>query len=222
MSHAGQPDELLEVLGDELRAVIENAPRLGLRKLLTGSLQDDIHVFLGHGLAQFPVYDEAAAAVQDAAQVVERTVQIDVGDIDMPVLMRYQGLQEALALTAAFGVPAFHQTGGAQHAVDAAGAEGNDILVKHHKGQATVAFQGIVQVKLDDCLLLPVFEPEVTGDQAIVFIDFAIAALPFVVLTGSYAQPLDESRYGDAALLRPVTDEVDNGITGIMGNPGRG
>jgi len=78
---------------------------------------------------QFPVDDETAAAVKDAAQVGERAVQVDVGDIDMPVLMRLQGLHEALSLTAAFGVPAFQQAGGTQHTVDAAGADGDKITV---------------------------------------------------------------------------------------------
>ncbi|MBN1279461.1 MAG: hypothetical protein K9I59_07015 [Chlorobium sp.] len=51
------------------------------------------------------------------------------------------------------------------------------------------------------------------------FIDFAIMVRLLVVLAGSDPQQLDESRCGDTALLRPVPDEVDDGITG---NPGFG
>lgn len=96
-------------------------------------------------------------------RVVEYAVQIDEGDNDMPFFKRFIGLHETLSRTADFGVPAFEQTGGSQHTVDAAGADGDDIAVELHKGLATVALQGIVHVKIDDCLLLPVFKPEITG-----------------------------------------------------------
>jgi hypothetical protein len=68
VSQPGKSDELLEVPGDELWAVVGNDPWLGFRELLAGTLQNDLYVFLGHDLAQFPVDDEAAAAVKDAAQ----------------------------------------------------------------------------------------------------------------------------------------------------------
>ncbi len=56
--------------------------------------------------------------------------------------MRLQGLLEALDLTALFGIPASKQTGSTEHTVNAAGAYGNNILIKHHEGQTTVSSRG--------------------------------------------------------------------------------
>ena len=56
-------------------------------KLLVRSLNDRLDVNLGHGLANLPVDDEAAAAVEEAAKIEERPGNVDVGDIDVPVLV---------------------------------------------------------------------------------------------------------------------------------------
>jgi hypothetical protein len=41
------------------------------------------------------VHDETAVAVEDAAQEEEGPADVEVGDIDVPVLVRPQGLLEA-------------------------------------------------------------------------------------------------------------------------------
>ena len=69
MRHAADPDELLEVLGDELRPVVRNDPGVPAGKPLVRPLNDRLDVDLGHGLADFPVDDEAAAAVEEAAKI---------------------------------------------------------------------------------------------------------------------------------------------------------
>jgi hypothetical protein len=85
--HAADPDELLEVLGDELRPVVRNDPGVHAGKLLARSLNDRLDVDLGHGLADLPVDYEAAAAVEEAAKLEERPGNVDVGDVDVPVLV---------------------------------------------------------------------------------------------------------------------------------------
>jgi len=40
-----------------------------------------------HGLADLPVDDEAAAAVEEAAKIEESPGHVDVGDVDVPVLV---------------------------------------------------------------------------------------------------------------------------------------
>jgi hypothetical protein len=42
------------------------------------------------------VHDVAAVAVEDAAQEEEGPADVEVGDVDVPVLMRPQGLLESL------------------------------------------------------------------------------------------------------------------------------
>ncbi len=77
MRHARDPNELLEVLGDELWAIVRDDSGPRFRVLLLRSLQDDLDVRLGHRLPDIPVHDVPAVAVQDAAQVVERPSEAD-------------------------------------------------------------------------------------------------------------------------------------------------
>jgi hypothetical protein len=60
-----------------------------------GALDDGGHVFFLHFRADFPVDDEAAAAIEDGTQEVEGPGDVEVADIDMPVLVGFQGLHEA-------------------------------------------------------------------------------------------------------------------------------
>src|SRR5262249_32002490 len=59
--HATDPDELLEVPGDELRPVVRDDPRRDAREALAGPLHDLLDVHLGHRLADLPVDDVPAA-----------------------------------------------------------------------------------------------------------------------------------------------------------------
>jgi hypothetical protein len=59
---------------------------------LPASLDDALDVALGHRLADVPVDDSAAASVEEGAQVVEAAGDVDVGDIDVPVLVGLQPL----------------------------------------------------------------------------------------------------------------------------------
>ena len=100
MSHSADPDELLEVLGDELRPVVRDdpGPRIGIP--LAGPLDDRLDLGFGHALADLPVDDEPAAAIEQAAEVEERAGDVDVGDIDVPVLVGPKRLLEAFPLSA--------------------------------------------------------------------------------------------------------------------------
>jgi len=108
-----------------------------------------------------------------------------------------------------------------KNTVNAAGTDGNNISVKHHKGLAPIAFQEVLQMKITNGLLLPVFKPEVAWNLAVMLIGFAVAALPVVILTGSNPEPGNKVRHSDTGLLGPVFDKVDHAIPEVVGNPGR-
>src|SRR6478736_5619503 len=97
MSHSADSDELLEILGDELRPVVRDdpGPRVGIP--LACPLDDRLDLGLRHALADLPVDDEPAAAVEQATEVEERPGDVDVRDVDVPVLVGPKGLLEALA-----------------------------------------------------------------------------------------------------------------------------
>ena len=67
----GDADELFEIAGNELRALIRDDSRFGVGIFFHAALQDDFDVGLDHSLAQFPVYDCARAAVEQRAEVEE-------------------------------------------------------------------------------------------------------------------------------------------------------
>src|SRR5260370_34124723 len=56
MRHARDPNELLEVLGDELRSVVEDDPWPRATIKFLGSIKDDSNVQLGPRVPQIPLY----------------------------------------------------------------------------------------------------------------------------------------------------------------------
>src|SRR5256886_6393684 len=98
MSHSADPDELLEVLGDELRPVVRDDPGPRVGMTLACPLNDRLDLGLGHALADLPVDDVPAAAVEQATEVEERAGDVDVRDVVVPVLMHPERLLEAFPL----------------------------------------------------------------------------------------------------------------------------
>ena len=96
--HARDANELLEVVGNELRAIVGDDSRLRFRVLLLSSLQDQFDISLSQGLTQIPMHEETTEPIQNAAQVIEGAAQVDVGNVDMPVLMRLERLLETGSL----------------------------------------------------------------------------------------------------------------------------
>src|SRR5581483_6060558 len=103
--HARDANELLEVASDELRTIVGDDSRLRFRVLLLGSLQDHFDISLSHGLSQIPMHEERTEPIQNGAQVIERAAQVDVGNVDMPVLMRLQRLLKPSSLARWLALP---------------------------------------------------------------------------------------------------------------------
>jgi hypothetical protein len=90
-----------------------------------------------------------------------------------------------------------HQSSITEHAIDAGGTDGDDIGIEHHEGQPPIALKEMLGVEGEDRPLLPVFEPPVTRDQRVVFVDQAVAIPPIVELALGNPQPGDEPMDGD-------------------------
>ena len=71
MGHTADADEFLEVLGDELRAVVGDDPRPSVGISFTGALDDGFHIDFFHLFSDLPVDTEAAAAIEKAAEEVK-------------------------------------------------------------------------------------------------------------------------------------------------------
>ena len=219
MGQAAEAEELLEVLGHELRTVVADDRRILAGKLLPCPLHDDFRLALLQRRADFPVDEEAAAAVDETALVIEGPRDVDVGDIDMPVLVGAQRLDEALALGRSLERTEIEPARGLENAVNAGGTAGGDVGVEHHEGQPAVALQGKEFLEVEDRLLLVGFEPVVTRDPGIVFVGLAIALLPGMPLAGMEADPEQEGGDYNAGFVGPGVDKIDDGVACIVGNP---
>ncbi len=74
-------------------------------------------------------------------------------------------------------------------------------------------------VEVDDGRFLPVFEPVVAGDLAVVFIHFPVALFPGVKLARPQPQPGEQGLGGQLGAVRPVADVIHDLVARVMGNP---
>ena len=80
-------------------------------------------------------------------------MNVDVRDIDVPMLMRCQRLFEAATFLAGFARPWLQAGGGVQYAKDTRWTHRNYIGVDHHVSQTPVAFQRKLFLKIQDGFL---------------------------------------------------------------------
>jgi hypothetical protein len=182
-------------------------------------LDDDFHVGFFHFVADFLVDDEAAVAVEDGAKEVKSAGDVEVTDIDVPVFMGLEGLDETGTFLGDVGRGAGEQSGFFENPIDAGGTTSDLIGIEHHEGQAAIAFEGMPAGKSADAEFFIVGEPVVTWDPGVVFVDLAEAFFPIVELAGADADPGQEATDRDFGLVAPAPDEIDELIADIVGDP---
>ena len=74
----------------------------------------------------------------------------------------------------------------------------------------------------DDRLLLPIFQPEVSGNPTVVLVHAAVPFTPVVKLATWDAEPHNEPSGADLGLLRPTPDEIHDLIPHIVRHPDPG
>lgn len=111
MGHSGDPNEFFEILGNELRAVVGNDPWSGSRVFLFGALKDDFNIWFGHLLSDLPVDNGTAATIQEAAQIIESATDVEIRNINVPVVMRQQRLNESGAFERRLLIPFVEHAG---------------------------------------------------------------------------------------------------------------
>jgi hypothetical protein len=163
--------------------------------------------------------DEAAVAVEDGAEEVKSASDVKVADIDVPMLVRFKGLDEAGAFLGDVGRGAGEQSGFFENAIDAGGATSDLIGIEHHEGEAAIAIEGMGAGKSADAEFFIVGEPMVAWDPSVVFVDLAETLFPVVEFAGADADPGQEATDRDFGLVAPAADEIDELIADIVGNP---
>jgi hypothetical protein len=89
------------LVGDDARA------RAGVG--FAGFLNDDLRVDLPHGWADVPRRDGARATVEDGAQEVENATDVQIAEVDMPVIVWRKRLDKAGALFRGLAVGAANE-----------------------------------------------------------------------------------------------------------------
>jgi len=100
----------------------------------------------------------------------------------MPMFMGPERLHETGTLEAFLPVPFLQQPCLTKNSPGAAGADGNDALIQQHERQSPIALKWIVHSKIDDRFPFPRFKPEVSRDQAVMFVGFAVPLDPCIKL----------------------------------------
>src|SRR5258708_1794598 len=101
-------------------------------------------------------------------------------------------------------------------------ADRHDVGIEHHERQPPVAVQWVFQVEPNDGLLLPLLQPEISGNPTVVLVHFAVAIPPVVELAGGDVEPLNEPPGADLGFLRPAPDEIHDLIPRVVRNPDAG
>jgi hypothetical protein len=219
VGHAGDADELFEILGDELGSVVGDDARLFVGEGFAGALDDGLHGAVAHIFADFLVNDEAAVAIEDGANEVKSAGDVEIADVDMPVFMRLERLHKAGAFLGDVGRRPSQEAVGFQDAIDAGRAAGDDIGIEHHEGQAAIAVERVLAREDANPFFFVASEPMIARHPGIMFVDFAEAFFPVMELAGADAEPGQEATDGDFRLVAPVPDEVDDGVTDVVERP---
>ena len=177
------------------------------------------HVAFLHVLADVPVDDEAAVAVEDGAQEVKRAGDVEVADVHVPLLVRLQRLDEAGAFLGDVGRWPGQEAELLQDAVGAGRAARHNVLIEHQKGHAAISFVVVRAGEVADARDFVFGEPMIAWHPGVVLVDFAEAFTPIFVLAAADADPGHEPRDGDVGFVGPRADEIDDGVARVMSNP---
>ena len=80
----------------------------------------------------------------------------------------------------------------------------------------------MLAIKVEDGLLFPLFEPEISGNPTVVLVDAAVAPALGIELARRDAEPLDETLGMDLGLLGPAPHEIDDLVAHVGRRPGFG
>ena len=212
-------NELLEIFGDELRTVVTDDSRRHAGMFFESPSDHDFDILFGHRLADFPVHDVAAEAIQNRDQKVKRPAEIQIADVGVPFLMDFSGLNVACSFLVGLDELAIQTPSGFENAIGGTGTDGDDVVVEHHKSQTSVSFERVAIVEVKDGLFLPFFEPPVSRDFSVMLVGFAIAFFPGVVLAGLQSGPAQQRFARQVGSLRPVIHVIDDRIANVVGDP---
>ena len=141
------------------------------------------------------------------------------GEVDVPVFMRSERLDEAGALARGLSGGVADEPGGLEHAVSRGRADGGDIAIEHRESEAAVAFEGMSAGEVDDGGPFVGSRPVVAGHVGVVLVGLAVALGPSVELAGGEMQPSQEPSRGQLGQLADASQPVDDEVAQVVRRP---
>jgi hypothetical protein len=134
--------------------------------------------------------------------------------------MRPKRLLEAGALLRRAAVPAVEAPLRGQDSIDRGRADRDDVTVEHHERQPPIPLERELALEVEDGLALLLGDPVIARNERVVLVGLPVALPPVVELALGDTNPAQEADHGDLRGRSPLVDEVDDGIAGVVGNPG--
>jgi hypothetical protein len=149
-----EANKRFEVFRDKLRGIVTDNSRLCLWIKLFRSLNDRSDIDLLQLRADIPVNDHARVSTQDGGANVEHSANIQVRNIDMPMLVRLIGLVKTAPLLAGLLAKSGQEARQRKNPMHRAGTARDDVRVKHHVGQTAASIEWMLMMESDDRQLL--------------------------------------------------------------------
>ena len=89
------------------------------------------------------MHDRTTVTIQNDAQVIEGSTEVDVGNINLPMLMRLRRLLEAGPLTRRLAFPPGQQASLLQQPPNARRTNRHHPSIQHHEGQPPKTLQRV-------------------------------------------------------------------------------
>src|SRR4029450_13232968 len=74
-------------------------------------------------------------------------------------------------------------------------------------------------VEVDDRIVFPLLKPVIAWNEDVMFVGFAVAIPPLVILGAGKVHPAHQVQWADLGACREPLDEVDDIVTSVVGNP---
>ena len=134
-----------------------------------------------------------------------------VRDVDMPVLMRAKRLHESGSFLRPSFVPAIQPPRAMQHAIHRRGTARHEVPIDHPKRQASISFQRMLRVEIENGLFLLGQKPVVARNPGVVFVDRAAAVRHAENL--ARAMPNHATRRAHGSSVRSCSDRKKSTTT---------
>jgi hypothetical protein len=219
MGHTAETNERPEVFCDELRAIVADDSRPRIRVIFLRSLNNGFDVVLLHLRADIPVNDHSRVPIEDRNTEVERTANVEVRNVDMPMLMSLIGLGETAPILACLFAKTGQKAFRRKDPVDSAGTARDDIRIEHHVGQSPISIEWMFMIETNNRLLLAVCQPVVSRYLGIVLIRSPVTSRPIVEGTAVQFCPSEKILQCNFRFLGPSSNPIHNLVSNLMGNP---